>query len=105
MTMLAILSWGGTEEDPKDFVDLHGNEEVVQVRRKGGTHFALYQRGANFLVGDQDYTEAARKKICRRRQLRDLGMDGKFAILARHVECSGHIGMRWQRPLGFIPRC
>ena len=40
--------------DPRD-----DNEEVVQVRRKGGAHFDLYQRGANFLVGDEEYTEAA----------------------------------------------
>ena len=52
MTMLAILSWGGTEEDPKDFVDLHGNEEVVQVRRKGGTHFAfMISEGGQLLGG------------------------------------------------------
>ena len=54
MTILAILSWGATEEDPTNFTGLYENEEVVQVRRKGGKHSTLYQRGANFLTGDEE---------------------------------------------------
>ena len=60
-TMLAILSWGATEEDPTNFTGLYENEGVVHVRRKGGKHSALYQRGANFLAGDEEgavYEEA-----------------------------------------------